>query len=379
RSSEIHRPVSGSPCQDPGMRRLASLLAGVTLVAGLASPPAASAPARPAYPPTRADDVTETIHGTTVHDPSRWLEDGASPEVQAWVRDQNDFARRALDRLPGRDWLAKRLHDVSYVDSVGVPQRAGSRLFSLHRRADQEKAVLSWREAADGPDHVLVDPNTLPAQTTLGTWVPSLDGRTLAYSLRENNADEATLYVKDVATGRVSDRDRITGAKYATPSWTPRGDGFYYTWLPTDPAVPVAERPGRAEIRYHALGTDPGADPVVRPASGDPEQFVGPSLSRDGHWLFAYVSTYTHTDLYYQDRRAGAGGAGARWQTLVAGVPAHFSVEAWQDRFYITTDDGASRYRLLRADPSAPDRKQWKEIVPEAADAVLQNVSVLGG
>ena len=363
------------------MRRLVSLLAGLALTgaAAPAAPAPVAASGRPAYPPTRVADVVERLHGTDVHDPYRWLEDGTSPEVQAWARDQNAFARGQLDQLPGRDWLARRLHDVSYVDSAGVPQRGGARLFYLHRRADQEKAVLSWRGSADGADHVLVDPNTLSADgsTSLGTWVPSHDGRTVAYTLRENNADEATLYVKDVATGKASDRDRIAGAKYASPSWTPKGDGFYYTWLPTDPAVPAAERPGHAEIRYHALGTDPAGDPVVRPASGDPEQFVGPSLSRDGHWLFAYVSTFSRTDLFYRDLRARAGST--PWRTLVAGVPAHFSVEAWRDRFYVTTDDGASRSRVLRVDPAAPDHRQWKEIVPEAADAVLQNAAVLGG
>ncbi len=55
--------------------------------------------------------------------------------------------------------------------------------------------------------------------------------------------------MKDVDSGEVRARDRIEGAKYATPSWTPDGEGFYYTWVPTDPGVPVAERPGRAEVR----------------------------------------------------------------------------------------------------------------------------------
>jgi prolyl oligopeptidase len=361
------------------MRRFASLLAVLVLTCGSAAPAALAAPAgpRPAYPPTRVADVVEKIHGVEVHDPYRWLEDGSSPEVQAWARDQNAFARRQLDQLPGRDWLAKRLHDVSYVDSVGVPQRAGSRLFFLHRKADQEKAVLYWRSSTDGVDHVLLDPNALAkdGSTSLGEWVPSHDGKTLAYTLRENNADEATLYVKDVGTGKLSDRDRIAGAKYASPSWTPTGDGFYYTWLPTDPKIPAADRPGHAEIRYHALGADPAGDTVVRPASGDPEQFVGPSLSRDGHWLFAFVSTFSQTDVYYRDQRT----KGSPWTTLVAGVPAQFSVQAWKDRFYVTTNDGASRYRVLRVDPSAPDRSQWKEIVPEATDAVLESASVLGG
>ncbi len=102
-------------------------------------------PDQPAYPPSRVEDVVENLHGTEVHDPYRWLEDGKSAEVQSWAKDQNTFTRRHLDRLPGRDWLAERLSDVSYVDAVRVPRRAGSRLFFTRRKADQEKAVLYWR------------------------------------------------------------------------------------------------------------------------------------------------------------------------------------------------------------------------------------------
>src|SRR2546430_5003257 len=118
------------------MRRLAILLV-VTALVGPAAP-AGSEP-RPAYPPTRVDDVVEILHGVEVHDPYRWLEDGASPEVQAWAKSQNDFAHQRLDQLPGRDKLARRLHDVSYVDSLGGPPRAGSPPFFIPRQAHQEK------------------------------------------------------------------------------------------------------------------------------------------------------------------------------------------------------------------------------------------------
>jgi prolyl oligopeptidase len=377
-SRRCRRPAG---CKDRVMRRLLTLFAVVattlTLPAVRAGARGADAP-RPAYPPTRVGDVVEHLHGVDVHDPYRWLEDGGSPEVQAWAKDQNDYARRQLDRLPGRDWLAKRLHDVSYVDSVGVPRREGNRLFFLHRKADQEKAVLYWRSGTDGVDHVLVDPNALSTPATpvsLGDWIPSHDGRKLLYTLHQNNADEATLLVKDVASGRDSAPDRIPGLRSASPVWDAAGHGLYYTWMPNDPNVTPAERAARAEVRFHALGADPAHDTVVRPAVGDPNQYVGASTSRDGHWLFAFVGTFARNDVYYKDLRVPQAG----WRTLVAGVPAHFSVQAWKDRFYVTTDDGASRYRVLRADPSAPDRRQWKEIVPEAADAVLQDASVIGG
>ena len=354
------------------MRRLASLLLLVTVLAS----PAVSAE-KPGYPATRVDDVVENVHGTEVHDPYRWLEDGSSSEVQAWAKDQNAVTRSELDRLAGRDWLAERLREVSYVDATGVPHRAGSRLFFTRRKADQEKAVLYWRGDHDGVDHVLVDPNALSADgtTSLGEWVPSYDGKTLAYALQENNADEATLYVKDVATGKVSGRDRIEGAKYAVPQWTPAGDGFYYTWLPIDPSIPEAERPGRAEIRYHALGTDPSEDTVVRPAINDPEKFLWPDLSRDGHWLFAVVVSFSSVDISYKDLRT----PGGDWKTLVRSDEFEYWLEVWQDRFYLRTNDGGSRFRVLRVDPAASDREDWVEIAPEAADAVLTDISVVGG
>ena len=354
------------------MRRLATLLVAVTLLAT----PAASAE-KPAYPPTRAADVVENLHGTDVHDPYRWLEDGSSSEVKTWAKEQNAFARARLDKLAGRDWLGKRLREVSYVDAAGVPQRAGSRLFFVRRKADQEKAVLYWRGDDDGVEHVLIDPNTLSedGSTSLGEWVPSYDGTTLAYALQENNADEATLYVKDVATGKVSERDRIEGAKYASPSWTPAGDGFYYTWVPTDPAVPEAERPGRAEVRFHALGTDPSGDAVIRPASNDPEKFLWPYLSRDGHWLLVSLVSFSSVDISYKDMRT----PGGEWKTLVSSDDFEYWPEVWKDRFYLRTNDGGARFRLLRVDPSSPDRKNWVEIVPEAPDAVIKGMSVVGG
>jgi prolyl oligopeptidase len=352
----------------------AALVLLSVLVAGTAAVSATSTAHVP--PPTRVEDVVETMHGVEVHDPYRWLEDGRSPGVRAWAEGQNAFTRRHLDGLPGREWLTRRLTEVSYVDTVGVPRRAGARLFFTRRMADQEKAVLYWR-GDDGADHVLVDPATLGTggSVSLGEWVPSPDGSKLAYALSENNADEATLYVKDVATGEVSARDRIDGAKYATPSWTPDGDGFYYTWVPTDPRVSVAERPGRAEVRYHALGADPAGDPVVRAATNDPSRFVGAEVSRDGRWLLAYVTSFSENDVHYRDLRAPE----ASWKTLVAGEPARFSVDVWEDRFYVQTDDGASRRRVLRVDPSSPGRDAWQEIVPEAPDAVLEDTEVVGG
>ncbi|MEO1268792.1 MAG: S9 family peptidase, partial [Myxococcota bacterium] len=186
------------------------------------------------YPESRREDVSETLFGVDVADPWRWLEQGDAPEVRAWTDAQDTLTRAYLDQLPGRDKLNQRLGELSYVDSVSAPVRRGSRFFYTRRHADREKAVHYWREG-DGPEQVLLDPNTMGSgeNVSIGAVVPSWDGSWVAYTIQLNNADESILYVMDVATKQIDKQDIIEGTKYAYPRWKPDNTGFYYVWLPT--------------------------------------------------------------------------------------------------------------------------------------------------
>src|SRR5580692_7753728 len=91
-----------------------------------APPPAAAAPAL-SYPETRRVDVKDVLHGVTVEDPYRWLEDGKAPEVQAWMTAEDTLARAELRKQPERDAIAARLKELFYVDSLGAPHHRGKR------------------------------------------------------------------------------------------------------------------------------------------------------------------------------------------------------------------------------------------------------------
>jgi prolyl oligopeptidase len=335
-------------------------------------------PTHPIYPATRREDVKDVLHGVEIADPYRWLENEKSDEVQAWMKAQDDVARAALAKLPEREALVARLKALYYVDVLYPPVHRGDRYFYGRRHADREKAVVYVKDGKDGAERILLDPNTWSADgsSSLGTWVPSWDGARVAYSVKANNSDEATLYVIDVATGKRSEVDVIEGAKYAEPSWTPKGDGFYYTYLPTDPAIPVAERPGYAEIRFHRLGDDPQRDRLVHEKTGDPQQFVNIELSRDGRFLlFTVQHGWNSTDVWFQDLKA----KGAKWTALAVGRPFVYEVHAFGDRLYVRTNDGASKWRVMAADPKAPAIAKWKEVVPERADSTLDAVAIVGG
>jgi prolyl oligopeptidase len=329
------------------------------------------------YPKTRLDAVKEIVHGVTIADPYRWLEDVKAGDTVKWMAEQDQLARGWLSKLPGRTALSDRLRELYYVDSITAPEHRGNRWFYARRQGRSEKPIHYVREGENGPERVLLDPNRLSKDGTIsvGAMTPSWDGAKVAYLERANNSDEGVMKVMDVATGKVSERDSIPGLMWTNASWTPAGDAFYYTWLPSKAQVPEKERPGHAEVRLHRLGTDPAKDEIMFPATRDPRTWLGGWISRDGHWLFVTVEHGDVTnDVYVRDLLK----PGSKLEPFVVGVDALFRVEDWRDRFYVRTNDGAPNYKLYRVDPRKPKRSEWVELVPEQKDAVLQGASVVG-
>jgi prolyl oligopeptidase len=57
-------------------------------------------PGLAAAPPVSATEpVTEVLHGVSVTDPYRWLEEQDSPRTRQWIEEQTQYARGYLDHL----------------------------------------------------------------------------------------------------------------------------------------------------------------------------------------------------------------------------------------------------------------------------------------
>ncbi len=162
---------------DPGLLVLLPLLAFAIVRPSRSR--AAEPASRPAYPPTRTTPTSEVLHGVTVRDPYRWLEDGKSPEVQAWMNAEDAFARKELAELPGRDALAARLKELLYVDTSRRADPPRHALLLLPPPREPGEAVVYWKEGKDGAEQVLLDPNawSTDGSAGLGAWSVSWDGK----------------------------------------------------------------------------------------------------------------------------------------------------------------------------------------------------------
>src|SRR5258708_23639543 len=134
-----------------------------------------------AAPGPRSDVVVDIVHGESVADPYRWLEDGESAETRDWVAAQNAFTRSVLDEVPSRAAIHARLDQLLTTGSVGTPVVRGTRYFYERRGGRQDQPVLVMRDADSADEHVIVDPNALSASGTIALdwWYPSRNGRRL--------------------------------------------------------------------------------------------------------------------------------------------------------------------------------------------------------
>jgi prolyl oligopeptidase len=336
---------------------------------------------RPAYPEARRSDDADTLHGTVVRDPYRWLEDPESPETVAWSLAQDAFLHGQVAGLPGRGRLSERVGQLLGAGTVGTPAWRGDRHFFMRRTAEQEHAVLLTVDPG-GEERVLVDPVAVDpsGSTTLDAWQPSKEGTLLAYQLSAGGTEQSVLHVIDVATGDPVE-DPIDRARYSPVAWLPGGAAFYYVRRVRPEQVPADEAQYHRRVWLHRVGSDPETDVEVLGAGLDMTNYYGVTVSMDGRWLVigASAGTAPRNDLWLADLSDGRLESPSL-RTVQEGVDASTSLHVGRDgRVYVFTDRDAPRGRLAVTTPADPAYPTWTDLVPEDDEAVLEGWVILDG
>lgn len=322
------------------------------------------------YPPTRADGPTEVLHGFSIADPYRWLEDLDSPATRAWTQEQNQLTFSYLESIPERDRIRERLRQLwNFPRATGIVHRAGL-YFQLRNTGLQDQDVLYVSTTPGGEGRVLLDPNTLSEEGTAALVALSVspDARLVAYAISQAGSDWQTWRVREVASGQDLP-DRLEWAKFSSAGWLPDGSGFYYCRFaqPGDANAQTAEN--RNHLLYlHRLGRAQAEDELVFARPDQPDWLIGPTVSDDGRFLVLQVfrGTDPHTLVLVKDLAQG----GPLLLVVTEFRASYDFIGSRQSRLYFLSDDSAPKGRIVALDFAAGAVPKWTEIVPESQQAI---------
>jgi len=205
---------------------------------------------------------------------------------------------------------------------------------------------------------------------------PSNDGKLLAYGISRGGSDWQEYFIRDLETGQ-DFADHLYWCKFTFIVWKEDNSGFFYNRFPAAEAgQEMLAGNFNCGVYFHKLGTPQDEDTLLYANPDAPGELFWPQGTDDGKFLLLNMHRSAAGDNGYAYWRIDSDQPFVR---LLDDYDTNYEFAGSQDdTFYFVTKANAPRKRLIAIDIKRPARENWREVIPEADDA-LDAVRIAGG
>ena len=321
---------------------------------------------RPIPPVAMRVTHVETVHGMQRSDDYFWLRERDNPKMISYLEAENRFTQATMRHTKG---FQKRLYAelkgrIKETD-LSVPAKDGEYYYYTRTfEGKQYRTHCRKRGHLDAPEEVILDQNELAKGNDyfrLGGFEISPDHRLVAYSVDTSGSETYTLRIKDLTTGELLP-DEVLNTYYGLV-WGNDNRHIFYTVLDD------AKRPHKA-LR-HTLGTDASEDVVVHHET-DERFHVRLGKTRSRKFILLSLNSSVTSEVHVLDADQPTGSfrvINPRRQDM------EYSVTHQGDYFYITTNDNATNFKVVRTPIDQPGIANWSEVISHRPDVKVDRVS----
>jgi oligopeptidase B len=308
------------------------------------------------------------VHGEARIDHYFWLRERSDPEVIAYLEAENRYTATVMRSTEGlQEQLYHEMRSRIQETDLSVPERVDSFLYYTRTEAGGQYPIFCRKPLEGGPEQVLLDQNPLAAghgYLRVGALSVSPNHRLLAYSVDTSGSEEFTLHIKDLLTGELLAESMVATHSMA---WANDSRTLFYTVLDQ------AHRPCR--VYRHAVGADPSDDVLVY-FEPDASFFLDISRTRSRRYLLLDSSSHCTSEI----RFVSADNPEEPFRIIrprETGI--EYTVSHHEDRFFITTNDGARNFRLVQAPVATPGKEYWTAVLPYRPEVKLDGTDAFRG
>jgi oligopeptidase B len=321
-----------------------------------------------ASPPiARRQETVHTLHGHRLVDNYAWLREKTSPEVIAFLEQENAYTRAVMK--PTEELQAALYKEmISHIKEtdVSVPFRDGAWFYYSRTEQGAQYPIYCRKHGSlDAGEEVMLDMNQLAIGESfmaLGTLTVSDDGNLLAYTTDTTGFRQYTLHIKDLRTGEVlADQAQRVGSVV----WTADNRTIFYS-------VEDEETKRQYQVFRHVLGR-PQSEDVLVYEEADERFNVGVGRTRDDKFIVLESASHTTSEEQFLPADDPEG----RW-TLIE--PRRENIEYSADHrdglWYIRVNDTARTFRIVAAPVATPSRAHWREWMAHREDVMLEGLEL---
>jgi len=325
------------------------------------------------YPKTKKIKHIDNYHGTEVPDDYRWLENYENKKVKEWVAKQEKLTHSITDKLPQRKKINERLNELLRYDEETIPWEVlkSKRIFFHKRKKTDEKWIYYTKENIDSSPIELINPNRWKKDEVLSFVQPSSDGKFLAFGKSKGGDENPAIYIMEVSSKKIL-KDSVTGWKQFINAWLHDNSGFFYSRKPKKGDVKKGEEHYWSEVYFHKLGTKPSEDKRIFYHDKVKEYYHTAYLDESGKYVIFTRTTFGKNEVFFRKIQD------EKMIPIATGFDAEYNIQIIDDKIIIHTDSEASNGKVFVTDVDKPEKKNWKELIPESSDKLF-GVSAISG
>jgi len=320
-----------------------------------------------------------TIHGDTRVDDYYWMrltdeqksakeKDRHTQEVVDYIDAENDYTESRLKHTKKfQDKLFDEIVGRIKKDDESVPYLDNGYFYYTRYEKGKEYAIhCRKKESLDGEEEILLDENVLAKghdYFAVGGMDVSPDNQWMSYGVDLVSRRIYTIYFKNLVTGDVL-KQTIPNST-GSVAWANDNKTVFYTSKNEVTLLPE-------KIWRHKVGTDSAKDELVYEEK-DQSFYNGVYRSKSGEFIIIWNSSTLVNDYHILSANDPDGEFN---NFSPRGTEHEYSIDHYQDKFYIITNWEAKNNRLMETSENATDMGNWKEVIAHRNDVHLLGMEI---
>ncbi|MBD3617247.1 MAG: S9 family peptidase [Gracilimonas sp.] len=330
-------------------------------------------------PIAEKQDSVLTIHGDTRIDPYFWMRltdeqkiaetpDAQTQKVLDYLNSENEYTDLAMKDTEG---LQEKLYEeivgrIKETDESLPYFKNGYWYYTRYEEGNEYPIYSRKKGSLDAEEEILIDVNELAEghdyYSATGLQV-SPDNKILAFG--EDTLSRRVYHIrfKNLETGEFLDDklDNTTGGG----AWANDNRTYFYT---TKNKVSLLSE----KIYRHTLGNNPSSDKLVY-SEEDPSFYLGVNKSKSDQYIIISEQSTLANDYHILN----ADNPNGEFRQFTPREEVHeYSIDHFEDKFYIVTNWEAPNFRLMETSENATQKSNWTEIIPHREDVLISGIEV---